>query len=187
MLSFGTVSSKTHAHATVPMRLYEQESFAGNEPCAGLTDLLSKTSLSSEQADDSHDSQHGRDEASTHNTPSLGRAGGGGSGDAGSGIPGSGRRSSYGGRMRGVGEDRSFSFGEATPGTPNSMDTSSSRYGERRRGGRGRGGDFSTPVSEADRRRGAGGGGGGMEDDSFDNLVGSSSFGGGASGGMRRG
>lgn len=151
-----------------------QESFSGSEACAGLTDLLSKTTISSS-------SQHGG--SVMQHSPGLSQRGGGAS------VGGGAGGSAYSHRMGGGG-DRSFSFGDETPRTPRDgparsvVDTDSgSRLDRWRRGGGGRV-DFSTPAT-MDRRRGAGtgaGAGAGAEDDSFDALLGGSSPGVGVSG-----
>lgn len=153
--------------------LARQESFSGSEPCAGLTDLLSKTSL------DANDQESGD---TAHKTPSFSRRGGAGVGGGGAGDS----VYSGGSRMGGGGGDQSFSFGDETPRTP--RDTASqgvgdngSRWDDWRRGGGGGvagvpggGLDFSTPAA-VDRRRGERGEG--AEEDRYDGFDGGASFG----------
>lgn len=97
-----------------------QESFSANEPCAGLEELFSKTSLDA-NGNILNSSSRGRHEQSR---------GGGFPGDGAQFTPGLSPRSGrddggnssvgtpYGGSTRGGRGDRSFSFGAETPRTP---------------------------------------------------------------------
>lgn len=161
-----------------------QESFSGSEPCAGLTDLLSKTSLTSnEKGQASGDISQG--------SPGLSHGGGGAAGGGGA--------SSFTYDSRMAGADRSFTYNEETPRSSRNLNEQSvrgegsSRWEDWRPGGASSvpgggeeanprmGLDFSTPVP-GERKRESGRAGA-VEDDSFDAMIGGSSIAGGS--GMR--
>lgn len=160
-----------------------QESFSGDGPCAGLADLLSKTTISSNatpnpDANANPKSNSNGPPSDTHpahaTTPGFQTRGVGlGGGAAGDGGGGGGSGSAYSARM-GEGGDRSFSFGDETPRTPRDnaayargVPDSGQMWEDWRRVGEegsgaddpGRAVDFSTPAT-VDRRRGARGGAG---------------------------